>query len=89
MLPTCHGDGYAKRNFTGPHLLDITVFQETKIFSAFNCKGTVIDDNIREIVLNYHNELRQRINEDQVTDKAGTTLPKAANMYKLVRLTPN
>ncbi|KIH66204.1 SCP-like protein [Ancylostoma duodenale] len=56
----------------------------TRIIAAFNCKGKTLNDDVREVALNYHNNIRTRINQDQVEDKNKQKLPKAENMYKMI-----
>ncbi|KAL6725221.1 hypothetical protein Aduo_007288 [Ancylostoma duodenale] len=50
--------------------------------AAFNCKNTLIADEWRKVVLNFHNERRRKVASGEERDKAGTIGP-AKNMNEL------
>lgn len=53
--------------------------------SAFGCKDSLISDDWRQMVLDFHNDNRRRVARgDQISD-TDKPMPKAKDMNKLVR----
>lgn len=57
-------------------------FSEENLFPEFGCSGKISDD-MREKILDYHNQAKIRLAKGQEQNKTGK-LPSAKNMYEVV-----
>lgn len=53
---------------------------------AFGCRNSLIADDWRAMVLNFHNDKRRILSSGQQPNKDGTTLKAANKMNELVRM---
>ncbi|RCN35089.1 hypothetical protein ANCCAN_19051 [Ancylostoma caninum] len=53
--------------------------------TVFGCENSIIPDDWREMILNFHNEKREIVSQGKQVDKSNNPLPPAQQMYRLVR----
>jgi hypothetical protein len=64
-------------------ILFLTTFVAFCVLLEINAQSVTMTDALRQLVLDAHNTLRSTVALGKAANKNGTTLPKAADMYKL------
>lgn len=65
-------------------MLSLTQEYKNILISAFNCKNSLISDEWRAFVLNFHNDRRRSLARGQVASVPGKVAPPATKMNELV-----